>query len=107
MDVFTMPSHSEGLPLSLLEAMAAGVPPVVTQVGGMPEVVQQGKTGLIVPPGDVAALADRISFLLGNPPVATKMGAAARDRILDQFTVDRMAAEYRAVYRRAARGTMS
>src|SRR5262245_20852010 len=104
MDVFTMPSHSEGLPLSLLEAMAAGVPPVVTQVGGMPEVVQQGETGFIVPPGDVAALADRISFLLGNPTFATKIGAAARHRILDQFTVDRMAAEYRAVYTRVARG---
>jgi glycosyltransferase involved in cell wall biosynthesis len=102
MDVFTMPSLSEGLPLSLLEAMAAGVPPVVTQVGGMPEVVRDGETGFIVPPGDVVALADRISFLLGNPPLATKMGAASRDRILDRFTVDRMVAEYRDVYCRAA-----
>ena len=102
MDVFTMPSLSEGLPLSLLEAMAAGIPPVVTQVGGMPEVVRDGETGFIVPPGDGAALADRISFLLGNPPLATKMGIASRDCILDRFTVDRMAAEYRDVYRQAA-----
>jgi glycosyltransferase involved in cell wall biosynthesis len=102
MDVFTMPSLSEGLPLSLLEAMAAGVPPVVTQVGGMPEVVRDGETGFIVPPGDGAALADRISFLLGNPPLATKMGTASRDCILDRFTVDRMAAEYRDVYCQAA-----
>jgi glycosyltransferase involved in cell wall biosynthesis len=102
MDVFTMPSLSEGLPLSLLEAMAAGVPPVVTRVGGMPEVVRDGESGFIVPPGDGAALADRISFLLGNPPLASKMGTAARDCILDRFTVDRMAAEYCDVYRQAA-----
>jgi glycosyltransferase involved in cell wall biosynthesis len=102
MDVFAMPSLSEGLPLSLLEAMAAGVPPVVTDVGGMPEVVQDGETGFVVPPGNVATLADRISFLLGNPPLAAKMGVAAQDRIFEQFTVDRMAAEYRAVYHQAA-----
>jgi len=102
MDVFTMPSLSEGMPLSLLEAMAEGVPPVVTKVGGMPEVVQDGETGFIVPPGNVGTLADRISFLVGNPSLAAKMGVAARDRILDRFTVERMAAEYRAVYRQAA-----
>jgi len=102
MDVFTMPSLSEGLPLSLLEAMAAGVPPVVTEVGGMPEVVQDGVTGFIVPASNVAALADRISFLVGNSPLTAKMGIAARDRIHDRFTVERMAAEYRAVYRHAA-----
>ena len=99
---FTMPSLSEGMPLSLLEAMAEGVPPVVTKVGGMPEVVQDGETGFIVPPGNVGTLADRISFLVGNPSLAAKMGVAARDRILDRFTVERMAAEYRAVYRQAA-----
>jgi len=101
MDVFTMPSLSEGLPLSLLEAMSVGVPPVVTQVGGMPEVVRDGETGFIVPPGNGAALANRISFLLGNRSVAAKMGTAARDCILERFTVNRMAAEYRDVYRQA------
>jgi glycosyltransferase involved in cell wall biosynthesis len=101
MDVFTMPSLSEGLPLSLLEAMAAGLPPVVTEVGGMAEVVRDGETGFLVQPGNVTALADRISFLLGNPSLAAKMGTAARDRIRDRFTADRMAAEYRDVYRRA------
>jgi glycosyltransferase involved in cell wall biosynthesis len=98
MDVFAMPSLSEGLPLSLLEAMAAGVPPVVTQVGGMPEVIHDGETGFIVSPGDGAALADRISFLLANPSLATKIGTAAHDCILERFTVDKMAAEYRDMY---------
>jgi glycosyltransferase involved in cell wall biosynthesis len=101
MDVFTMPSRSEGLPLSLLEAMAAGVPPVATEVGGMVEVVRDGESGFLIPPGSVPALADRVSFVLGNASLAAKMGAAARDRIRDRFTVNRMAAEYRDVYRRA------
>jgi len=105
MDVFTMPSLSEGLPLSLLEAMAAGVPPVVTEVGGMPEVVLDGQTGFIVPPRNVAALADRISFLLGNPPLAAEMGAASRERIKDRFALDSMAAEYRDLYGEAARSS--
>jgi glycosyltransferase involved in cell wall biosynthesis len=99
MDIFTLPSLSEGLPLSLLEAMAAGVPPVVTEVGGMPEVVRDGETGFIVPPADGAALADRISFLLRNPALATKIGSAARDRVREQFTLDRMIADYDNVYR--------
>jgi glycosyltransferase involved in cell wall biosynthesis len=102
MDVFAMPSLIEGLPLALLEAMAAGVPPVVTDVGGMPEAIRDGETGFLVPPGNVALLGDRISFLLGNPPLAKKMGAASRERVLDHFTVDRMVAEYRDVYRQVS-----
>ena len=104
MDAFVMPSLSEGLPLSLLEAMAAGLPSVITRVGGMPEVVRDGETGLIVSPGDVAALADRIAFLLGDAGLAVKIGSAARDRVLDQFTVDRMAADYRDLYDQAIGG---
>jgi glycosyltransferase involved in cell wall biosynthesis len=103
MDVFALPSLSEGLPLSLLEAMAAGVPPVVTTVGGMPEVVEDGDTGYTVPPSDVAALAGRISFLLGHRTVAIRMGAAARDRVRDHFTLDKMVTEYRLAYREAVR----
>jgi glycosyltransferase involved in cell wall biosynthesis len=103
MDVFTMPSLSEGLPLSLLEALGAGVPAVVTGVGGMPEVVRDGETGFVVPPGDGRALADRISFLLGDPSCAARMGAAARDLVAERFGLDRMMAEYREIYSQAGR----
>lgn len=103
MDVFAMPSLSEGLPLSLLEAMSSGVPVVVTDVGGMPEVVQDGETGFVVPPGNVGALADRISFLLGDPARAARMGVAARELVADRFQLDRMVAQYRDLYSRAAR----
>jgi glycosyltransferase involved in cell wall biosynthesis len=101
MDVFTLPSLSEGLPLSLLEAMAAGIPTVITEVGGMPEVVQDGLTGCIVSPGNPEALASRILYLLENPAIATEMGAAAFNRVRELFSRDRMVGEYRALYQRA------
>jgi glycosyltransferase involved in cell wall biosynthesis len=101
MDVFTLPSLSEGLPLSLLEAMAAGIPTVITQVGGMPEAVCHGQTGFIVPPGDSEALAGKIMFLLDNPVVAAEVAAAARRRVRALFSQDRMVSEYRVLYQRA------
>jgi glycosyltransferase involved in cell wall biosynthesis len=101
MDVFTLPSRSEGLPLSLLEAMAAAVPPVVTAVGGMPEVVTDGESGFIVPPGDAARLSDRISAILGDPTLAETLAAAARARVLDRFTLETEAAAYQRVYDQA------
>lgn len=101
MDVFTLPSLSEGLPLSLLEAMAAGIPVVVTDVGGMPEVIDDGQTGLIVPKGDVEALASKVLFLLQNPSVAVKMGAAGRSCARERFCLERMVAEYRGLYSKA------
>ena len=107
LDVFTMPSRSEGMPLSLLEAMAAGAPPVVTRVGGMPEVVKDGENGFMVPPGDVAALADRLAVLLDNPDLAARMGTAARSHIVDHFSVERMAGEYRAVYRQVTAASLA
>lgn len=101
MDVFALPSLSEGLPLSLLEAMAAGIPTVITEVGGMPEVVQDGLTGCIVPPGSPEALASKILFLLENPPIAAEMGAAARDRVRELYSRDRMVGNYRSLYQMA------
>jgi len=98
MDVFTLPSLSEGLPLSLLEAMAAGVPPVVTEVGGMPEVVHDGKTGFMVSPREPDALARKILFLLDNPAVATRIGAAGRSQVHELFSLDKMLTKYHNLY---------
>lgn len=98
MDVFTMPSLSEGLPLSLLEAMAAGTPPVVTSVGGMPEVVQDGRTGFLVPPGDPNSLARKVLGLLEDPSLAANLGKAARATVLERFSLERMVNEYRDLY---------
>ncbi|HET7197356.1 MAG TPA: glycosyltransferase [Burkholderiales bacterium] len=76
--VFVLPSYNEGLPMSLLEAMAAGLPIVSTRAGGIPEAVADGVEGFLVEPGDVAALAERLARLANDPALARRMGAAAR-----------------------------
>jgi glycosyltransferase involved in cell wall biosynthesis len=82
-DVFTLSSTYEGLPIALVEAMALGLPSVVTRVGGTPEVLADGAQGLLVPPRDPAALAGGLLRLLGDPQLRGRMGAAARARAAD------------------------
>ncbi len=101
MDVFTLPSLSEGLPLALLEAMAAMRPVVVTQVGGMPEVVEDGKTGFLVPPGDAEALATRLLCVLETPGLGAQLGKAGRDTICSQFSHRAMLGKYQEIYWRS------
>ncbi len=88
--VAVMPSLNEALSNSLLESMAAGAPVVATSVGGTPEAVSDGETGLLVEPGEVPALAAAIGQLLTNRPLALRLGAAARQRIADRFSIERM-----------------
>jgi glycosyltransferase involved in cell wall biosynthesis len=98
MHVFASSSLSEGLPLSLLEAMAARTPVVVTRVGGMPEVVTDGTTGFLVPAADPEALADRICRLLSDAVLADALAAAGWRRVRERFSLDRMVGEYRDLY---------
>jgi glycosyltransferase involved in cell wall biosynthesis len=88
--VSVMPSLNEALSNVVLESMAAGAPTVATHVGGTPEAVSDGVTGILVPPADSAALADAIVHLLNNPRLAAHLGHAARARIADHFSVGRM-----------------
>ncbi|MGE0142089.1 MAG: glycosyltransferase [Planctomycetota bacterium] len=90
-DVFAMSSWHEGLSNACLEAAAAGLPLVVTDVGGLPEIVDHGRTGFVVPPGDHRALADRLGTLLADEALRRSAGAAGRARVTSQFTVQRMA----------------
>jgi glycosyltransferase involved in cell wall biosynthesis len=90
-DVFVLPSLFEGLPVSVLEAMAAGRPVVATAVVGTTEAVVDGVTGLLVPPRDPAALARAISRLLEDPELARRLGAAGRARVEERFSADAMA----------------
>ena len=83
-------SVTETTNLTVFEAMALGKPVVVTNVGGLPEVVEDGVTGLVVPPRDPEALADAVVVLLGDPELRARMGAAGRERFLERFTVERM-----------------
>ena len=90
LDVSVMPSLNEALSNVVLESMAAGAPTVATRVGGTPEAIADGVTGVLVPPADSRALADAIVHLLHDTRLATHLGAAARARIVDHFSVRRM-----------------
>jgi len=103
-DVYLMTSEFEGLPLALLEAMAAGLPVVVTAVGGIPEAVTDGETGVVRRFGDVEGLAGAVADLLADPERRAALGAAARRRVAESFGIDRMAAELEAIYRQALGG---
>ena len=83
LDVFALSSRHEGLSIALMEAMALGRPPVVTSVGGLPELVTHDRHGLLVPPGDPAALAAGIVTVLQDPALAERLGSAARRRAAD------------------------
>jgi glycosyltransferase involved in cell wall biosynthesis len=93
-DLFVLPSFTEGLPNVLLEAHAAGVPVVATAVGGTPELVVHGETGLLVHAGDDAALADNMANLLSDDDRRRAMGDAARVRVREQFTFEVQALGY-------------
>jgi glycosyltransferase involved in cell wall biosynthesis len=98
MDVFVMPSLWEGLPLSLVLAMGAGLPSVSTAVAGIPEVVEHERTGLLVPPGDARALAVALSRLVRDRELRQQMGLAARASVLPRFGVDRYVAAVVGLY---------
>ena len=89
---------SELLGLVLLEAMMSGTPVIASRVGGLPEVVEHGETGLLVEPGDVAELRDRLASVLGDPGMAARLGRRARERALERFTWRACAERCLAVY---------
>lgn len=97
-DVFVLSSVKEGFPFALLEAMAAARPIVATTVGGIPEVIKDGESGLLVPPRDPEALAQAIVTLLSDGDKAQRMGLAARERVLTHFTLERMLSETEQLY---------
>jgi glycosyltransferase involved in cell wall biosynthesis len=97
-DLFLLPSTWEGCPVSILEAMAMKKPVVATVVGGIPELVVDGQTGLLIPPHNPTALADAIVSLLKNPDEAQKMGQAGQIRVEKHFTLPKMVEEIEAVY---------
>lgn len=99
-DVFAAPSRSEGQGIAVLEAMAAGLPVAASGVGGLVEVVADGRTGLLVPPDDPPALAEALCTLLLSPEVGAEMGREGRRVVAERYSLDAMAEAVRAVYGR-------
>ena len=105
MDLFVLPSVSEGMGLVLLEAMQAGVPIVASDVGGIPEVVRSGKDGLLVPPGDVAGFSDACSKIINNPELAKSLVLSGLSR-WPIFSIESMVCETEQVYTRILNKTI-
>jgi glycosyltransferase involved in cell wall biosynthesis len=101
-DAFALSSRTEGLPLVVPEAMAAGLPVIATAVGGLPAVVEDGVTGRLVPPGDVEALRGALRELASDPARARRMGEAGRHAADRRFSGQRMVDDYLALYEGAA-----
>jgi glycosyltransferase involved in cell wall biosynthesis len=99
-DVVMLLSRREGLPMALLEAMAAGVPVVATRVGGVPEVVTHGLTGLLVEPGCPDQAATAVARLIVDGQLAHRLGRAGRQHVTSRFSLERVAAQYVQLYRR-------
>jgi glycosyltransferase involved in cell wall biosynthesis len=98
-DVLVLPSRSEGLPTVICEAMVAGRAVIATAVGGTPELVDDGVTGRLIPPGDTAVLADALRDILDTPGRATTLGDAAAQRARNTLTWDAVAGQIESVYR--------
>ena len=98
LDMLALPSLFEGMPNIALEAMAAALPVLATAVGGTPEVVIDGETGLLVPPGDAEALTSAITRLLKNPQLREEMGQAGRKRVESEFSINNTVREVKRLY---------
>jgi glycosyltransferase involved in cell wall biosynthesis len=98
MDVFVLPSHKEALPIAVLEAMSMCLPVVATSVGGVPEVVQDGSTGLLVEPGDRPGMREALSRLASDRALAHRLGASGQARVRAHFTVDKMVQHVEELY---------
>ncbi len=102
LDAFVLPTvggaRGEGCPAAMLEAMACGLPCIATNVPGSQDIIEPGRSGLLVPAGDVAALADAIHLLAVSPEQRHSLGEAARARVLARYTIDREVAQYEALY---------
>jgi glycosyltransferase involved in cell wall biosynthesis len=97
-DVYVLPSHTEGLPLSILEAMAAGLPVVSTRVGAIPGVIEEGVNGFLVSPGDVVGLASAIEALIKDGALRARMGRDNRLKIREEYSLAKHVERFKTLY---------
>jgi glycosyltransferase involved in cell wall biosynthesis len=98
LDIMVSASRREGLPIAILEGMASRLPLVATAVGAVPTVIQNGRTGVLVPAADPELLAAAIAELLRDPAKRERLGSAARQLVEDEFSAERMTNDYLRVY---------
>ena len=98
LDIFVLPSRSEGFPLAVLEALLAGIGVIASDVGSVAEAIRDGETGLLVPPEDPGALAAALRRLLADRALSRRLGENGRRLVLDRFTADRMASAFELLY---------
>jgi len=97
-DIVCLPSYREGLPKALLEAASAGLPIVTTDTPGCREVVDDGVNGYLVPPRNASLVAESLKKLIENPELRSQFGQAGRDKVLKEFTVDKVVEETMNIY---------
>lgn len=103
-DLFVLPSRNEGISNTILEAMATGIPVIATAVGGNPELVQDGHTGLLIPPSDCDALTNALNFYIAQrPDMITLYGYNGREKTIRDFSLNRMVKKYEGLYIKLAR----
>jgi glycosyltransferase involved in cell wall biosynthesis len=100
LDVVVISSNNEGTPVTAIEAMAAGRPVVATRVGGLPDVISDGETGYLVPPGNVEQLASAVERVLGDGETTERLRRKARESVRHKFVVDRLATDIDLLYRK-------
>jgi glycosyltransferase involved in cell wall biosynthesis len=98
LDAFVLASHTEGIPMTVLEAMAACLPVVCTDVGGLPQVILDGETGILVPPHAPSELARAMLQMIHSPDKARQMGLAGRRRVEEHFDLRKVVARYEELY---------
>jgi len=98
MDIFVLPSLTEGLPMVLLEAMASKLPVVATRVGDVPKVITDGDTGILVEPGDKEGLKEALLYLLSNKDIAIEMGQKGYEKVKEHYSSEKMTDEYLKIY---------
>jgi glycosyltransferase involved in cell wall biosynthesis len=97
-DIFVLPSYAEGLPISLLEAMCAGLPVIATPVGGIPTVVSHNEQGLLVEPGNIENLAKALDTLASSSQLRSQLGATARQTCMGQYSIESVVDKYMDMY---------
>jgi glycosyltransferase involved in cell wall biosynthesis len=105
LNVFALPSLNEGLPMALLEAQGAQIPVVATSVGAIPDVLQDGVTGILIPPKDPQAMAEAIIMILSDKKLASGIAQKGFDRVKDHFSSEKMASKYLSIYKELIEGT--